>query len=49
MRFLFLEKLELVRQKIEKYLTELYGTYEKGPDFFRIRHKSTAIIISTFD
>lgn len=43
------EKLELVKSKVEKYLSELYGTYEKGPNFYRIRHESTAVIISAFD
>lgn len=42
-------KLEVVKGKVEQYLGELYGTYEKGPNFYRIRHQSTAVIISVFD
>lgn len=42
-------KLEAVKRKFEQYLGELYVTYEKGLNFYRIRHQSTAVIISVFD
>ena len=37
--------LEIVREKIDRYLGEIVTSYEKGADFYRFRYETTAVIV----
>jgi len=40
--------LDIVKGKIQRFLGEMVGTYEVGPDFYRVRYESTALMIRPF-
>jgi hypothetical protein len=40
--------LDTVKAKIQRFLGELVNTYEVGPDFYRVRYDSTALMIRPF-
>ncbi len=40
--------LDTVKTKIQRFLGEMVNTYEVGPDFYRIRYESTALMVRPF-